>query len=154
MTTATNTDLAEALRSTLIRIARRIDRQVSIGGLTSTETSVLISIVNHGPIGLGELATRDGINPTMLSRVVGKLEVAGLVRRQASPTDRRAVDVIASRKGLKRREKLLDDRTRLLTERLAELSPESINQLAAATDALAELAAALEPRVGPASFTV
>ena len=35
---------------------------------------------------MGELAEIEGLNPTMLSRLVGKLEAAGLVQRRRAPT--------------------------------------------------------------------
>jgi DNA-binding MarR family transcriptional regulator len=134
------------LRASLIGIARRIDRQVSVAGLTSTEASILASIASRGPLGVGQLADREGINRTMLSRVIGKLEAADLVRRQPSIADRRAVEVVATRKGIKLRERLLADRSRLLAERLAELPSETVATILDAIPALDELANALEPK--------
>jgi DNA-binding MarR family transcriptional regulator len=82
----------------------------------------------------------------MVSRVIGKLEAADLVRRQASIADRRSVEVVATRKGVRLRERLLADRSRLLAERLAELPSETVAILLDATPALDALAAVLEPR--------
>ncbi|MBV9593089.1 MAG: MarR family transcriptional regulator [Actinobacteria bacterium] len=146
MSSAIDARSVEELRTNLIRIARRIDRQVSIGGLTSTDMSVLATIANRGPIGLTELAAYEGINPTMLSRVVGKLESADFVRREVSSADRRAIEVVATRKGRKRREQLLAERTQLIAERLGELPPGSVAKILDASAALGELAAALVPR--------
>jgi DNA-binding MarR family transcriptional regulator len=146
MTTTVEADTIAQLRTSLIRISRRIDRQVSAGGLTSTEVSVLGSIATRGPVGLATLATHEGINRTMLSRVIGKLEAAGLIRRQASIADRRAVEVVVTRKGARLRERLLTDRSRLLAERLAELPGETAATIIDAIPALEALAAALEPR--------
>jgi len=146
MTTTTDEDTLSQLTLSLRRISRRIDRQVSVAGLTSTEASVLASITRRGPLGLSDLAAHEGINPTMLSRVIGKLETAGLVRRQTSITDRRAIQVVATRKGVRGRERLLAERSRLLTERLAELPPEMASIILDAAPALEALAAALEPR--------
>lgn len=146
MTTTVDTVAVAHLRSSLIGIARRIDRQVSVAGLTSTEASILASIAARGPLGVGQLAAREGINRTMLSRVIGKLEAAGLVRRQPSITDRRSIEVVATRKGVRLRERLLADRSRLLAERLAELPGETVTTLLNAAPALDALAAALEPR--------
>lgn len=146
MTTTVDADTVAQLRTSLIRIARRIDRQVTIAGLTSTEASILASIAAHGPLGVGQLALREGINRTMLSRVIGKLEAADLIRRQVSIADRRAVEVVATRKGERLRERLLADRSRLLAERLAELPSETVAAILDAAPALDALAAALEPR--------
>lgn len=139
-------DIIGRLICSLRRIFRRIDRQVSVGGLTSAEMSVLASIAKRGPLGVGDLAAHEGINPTMLSRVIGKLEAAGLVRRQSSIADRRAIQVAATCKGGRIRERVLAERSRLLAERLAELPPEMTSMILNAAPALEALAAALEPR--------
>jgi DNA-binding MarR family transcriptional regulator len=39
-------------------------------GLTPTRISVLFTIARRGPIRLSELAQAEGLNPTMLSRVI------------------------------------------------------------------------------------
>ena len=108
--------------------------------------SVLATIATRGPVGVGELASYEGINRTMLSRVIGKLETAELIRRQASIADRRAVEVVVTRKGARLRERLLAARTRLLAERLAELPSETVATILDAVPALDALGAALEPR--------
>ena len=146
MTTTVDTDTLSQLSVTLRRISRRIDRQVSVGGLTSTEASVLAFIARRGPLGLGELAAHEGINPTMLSRVIGRLEGAELVRRQPSIADRRAVEVVATRKGVRMRERLLTQRSQVLAERLVELPPDMASLIVHAAPALEALAAVLQPR--------
>jgi DNA-binding MarR family transcriptional regulator len=144
--TIADVDSIAQLRSSLIRIARRIDRQVSADGLTSTEVAVLGTIATRGPLGLGELASYEGINRTMLSRVIGKLEAAELIRRQSSIADRRAAEVVVTRKGARLRERLAAARSRLLAERLAELPPATVTALFEAVPALEALAEVLEPR--------
>jgi DNA-binding MarR family transcriptional regulator len=146
MTTTVDTDTLSQLSVSLRRISRRIDRQVSVGGLTSTEVSILASIARRGPLGLGELAAHEGVNPTMLSRVIGRLEAADLVRRQSSIADRRAIEVVATRKGARMRERLLTHRSQVLAERLAELPPGMTDMILNAAPALEALAAALQPR--------
>jgi DNA-binding MarR family transcriptional regulator len=136
----------DRLRAALTRISRRIDRQVSGGGLTSTQLSVLASVLKYGPVGLSELADIEGVNPTMLSRVVAKLEDAGLIERQVDETDRRAARVQVSRAGAKLRAELLEQRSALLTERLAGLPEETVAAVLAALPALEELASELAPR--------
>src|ERR1700733_9716759 len=84
-----DTEVVEGLRLALARISRRIDRQVAGEGLTRTQLSVLAAVAVHGPLGLGELAEFEGVNPTMLSRIVARLEQDGLIRRQVDPDDRR-----------------------------------------------------------------
>ena len=141
-----DTETIDRLRGALTRISRRIDRQVSGGGLTSTQLSVLASVAIRGPIVLGELADREGINPTMLSRVVGKLEDAGLVQRDSDQEDRRVVRVAVTPAGVKLRKRLLADRSRLLAERLSGFDDETISTLVAAIPSLELLADELAPR--------
>jgi DNA-binding MarR family transcriptional regulator len=138
-------ETVDRLRSALTRISRRIDRQISTGGLTSTQLSVLASVVNRGPIGLGELADVEGINPTMLSRVVGKLEEAELIQRQIDAVDRRAVRVVATTAGTKLRKRVLAERSALLADRLARLPADTIEVVVVAIPALEALVAELAP---------
>jgi DNA-binding MarR family transcriptional regulator len=130
----------DRLRAALGRISRRIDRHVSGDGLTRTELSVLASVDIRGPIGLGELGDYEGVNPTMLSRVVGKLEGAGLIRRQADPDDRRAVRVEVTADGAALRHRLLTQRSQLLSRQLADLPDETMRSLVTAIPALEALA--------------
>ena len=68
-----------------------------------------------------ELAEIEGINPTMMSRIVGKLEEAGLLHRRADPDDRRAALVEPTTAGRDLQRRVREERTRLLSERLATL---------------------------------
>jgi DNA-binding MarR family transcriptional regulator len=146
MTITADMDTLSQLSVSLRRISRRIDRQVSVGGLTSTEASVLASLARRGPQGLSELAAHEGINPTMLSRVIRKLEAADLVRKQSSIADRRATQVVATRKGTRVRDRLLTERSRVLAEKMGELPAETVSLILAAAPALDALAAVLQPR--------
>ena len=108
-------------RIALARISRFLDRQSRGDRLTRTQTSVLASVVRLGPIRLSELADIEGVNPTMLSRIVAKLEDAGLLRRRPDPADGRAVLVEATEVGRTEQRRLRAERTELLTARLAAL---------------------------------
>jgi DNA-binding MarR family transcriptional regulator len=146
MSNPVDAEAVDRLRAALTRIARRIDRQVSGDGLTSTQLSVLASVVNRGPLGMSELAEVEGINPTMLSRIVGRLEQAGLIERQADADDRRAVRVAVTAAGVRLRKRLLDERSRLLNERLAALPADTVDAVLAALPALEALASQLAPK--------
>ena len=87
------------LRIALARIARVLDRQSRGHTLTGTQASVLATAARLGPVRITELAEIEGINPTMLSRIVGKLEDAGLLHRRADPDDRRAALVEPTDRG-------------------------------------------------------
>jgi DNA-binding MarR family transcriptional regulator len=54
---------------------------------------VLGIVAYRGSLGLAELTEIEGLNPTTLSRVVGKLDSFGLIRRLRDPEDFRAARV-------------------------------------------------------------
>src|SRR6059058_904640 len=87
------------LRQALTRLARRLRAGDSAVGLTPTQASLLATLARTGPTGLTDLARREGIHPTQLSRSVRSLESRGLVQRRVDTTDRRAASVEATPEG-------------------------------------------------------
>lgn len=154
---ATRFDGQEAgrLRGALARIARSIDRQVPREGLTRSQVWILGTVARMGPIGMGELAEIEGINPTMLSRMVGKMTDAGLLARVPDARDGRAVLVQVTAAGAALQDRLRAERSRLFAERLAELPEEFEAPLRGALPALEALGELMrgEPRREPASRT-
>src|ERR1035441_9203322 len=80
---------AARLRIAVARLSRRLRPTEAAGSLTATEVDVLVAAERRGPIRLSDLASFAGLNPTMLSRLIPKLEQAALVRRLADEGDRR-----------------------------------------------------------------
>jgi DNA-binding MarR family transcriptional regulator len=104
-------------------MARRL-RQEAGAGLSPSQTSALASIERHGPLTPSELAIRERVQRPTVTRVLGRLEDAGLIDRAADPADGRSSLVSASAEG---RELLAAARTRkdaYLARRLEALSPE------------------------------
>ncbi len=133
-------DELSRLRASLGRISRLVDRQVSGDGLTRTQLSVLGVIAREGPIGMGELAEIEGVNPTMLSRVVAKLESLDLLRRSPDPVDGRVVRVAVTRAGRTMHERLRRERAALFGDNIAGLPDGQADLLRAALPALEGLA--------------
>ncbi|ALL77099.1 MarR family transcriptional regulator [Pseudonocardia sp. EC080610-09] len=131
------------LRVVLARIGRGLDRHSRGSELTRTQVSVLGTVVVRGPIGMGELATLEGLNPTMLSRMAGKLEAAGLLARDTDPDDGRAVRVTATGTGRAEHERQRAERARLLAEHVDALPDVQADGLRAALPALEALASSL-----------
>jgi DNA-binding MarR family transcriptional regulator len=146
MTDAFDADDVARLRITLGRISRFLDRQSRGDQLTRTQASVLASVMRLGPVRLSDLADIEGVNPTMLSRIVGKLEDAGLFRRLPDPADGRAVLVEVTDAGRIEQLRLRAERSELLSARLAALPPARAAELLAALPALESLADELAPR--------
>jgi DNA-binding MarR family transcriptional regulator len=76
----------------------------------------------------------------MLSRIVGKLEDAGLLRRTPDPDDGRAARVEATAAGAAETARLRTERTELLARHLAGMAPDEANRLLVALPALESLA--------------
>jgi len=136
------------LRIALARISRLLDRQSRGRELTRTQSSVLATVGRRGPLRLSELAESEGLNPTMLSRIVAKLEQAGLLHRSPDPDDGRAARVELTPEGIELNRRQRAERTQLLTDRLAALPGSRAAELLAALPALESLADELaDPRM-------
>ncbi|MGH2902088.1 MAG: MarR family winged helix-turn-helix transcriptional regulator [Solirubrobacteraceae bacterium] len=135
-----DTDQTARLRVVIARLNRRLRPTGAGSELTPTQTSVLFTIVRLGPLGLGEVAEVESVNPTMLSRITAQLCDAGLISRQASPGDRRAALVKATPAGRKMRERIHKERTAALGALVDGLDERRREALWAALPVLEELA--------------
>jgi DNA-binding MarR family transcriptional regulator len=99
--TAATHDLADRLHSSAIHLLRRLRREDDASGLPAPQLSALSVIVFGGPITLGALADAEQVRPPTITRLVDKLEAAGLVDRVPDPGDRRISRVAATPKGVK-----------------------------------------------------
>jgi DNA-binding MarR family transcriptional regulator len=118
----------------------RLLRESATGGLTPTQLAVPGALLREGPRQLTELAAAERINPTLLSRVVGRLEDDGLVTRSAQEQDRRSYQVSITAAGRALAEGLRHERCHALAQRLARLDPVHAETLFAALPALEALA--------------
>ena len=123
------------LRIALARIARVLDRQSRGHTLTGTQASVLATVARLGPVRITELAEIEGINPTMMSRIVGKLEEAGLLRRRPIRTTGAPRASSRPPRAGELQRHVRDERTRLLAERLGALPAEHADGVLAALPA-------------------
>jgi DNA-binding MarR family transcriptional regulator len=138
------------LRVALARITRSLDRRTRGDLLTRTQFSALATIARRGPVRVSEVAELEGVNPTMLSRILGKLEDAGLVRRSPDPADGRVSHVRVTDAGAELHRRLRAERTKLLAAQLAVMPQERGAALLAALPALESLAEHLAgPRPPP-----
>jgi DNA-binding MarR family transcriptional regulator len=128
------------LRTVFGKMSRLLNREVDTSGLSRTQLSVLSSVVRLGPLGLSELAEIEGVNPTMLSRIIAKLDERGLIRRIPDEQDRRAARVEVTEHGQAVQEMIRSDRARLLARSVDSLTPEQARALRAALEALEALA--------------
>jgi DNA-binding MarR family transcriptional regulator len=127
------------LRIAVARMARRLRPTAAAGPLTTTEVDMLVAAEKHGPARMSDLASFCGVNPTMLSRMVSKLEQAGFLRRQADPTDGRVWRVEATKKAHTLLERVRSERNDALSKLLADLDEDERQAIAAATPVLEKL---------------
>ena len=107
----------------ITRTARRL-RQEAGSGLSPSLGSALASIDRHGPVTPSALAECERVRRPTITRILGRLEEAGLAERAGDPGDRRSSLVTATPAG---RELLREQRNRkdaYLARRLAALGHE------------------------------
>lgn len=137
---AADTALASELRTTVMRLARRLRSQRADTSLSLSQIAALGTLDRHGPLTPGELAAHERVQPPSMTRVVAALELAGMVTRTDHPTDRRQVLVAVSPEG---RALLRDDRRRRdawLAQRMRDLDPADLEVLRQAARVLDRLA--------------
>jgi DNA-binding MarR family transcriptional regulator len=71
-------------------LRRAFDRRAATLGVTRAQWKVLFRLSRNPGLRQIELADMLDVEPITLSRILDRLEEAGLVERQADPTDRRA----------------------------------------------------------------
>ena len=147
-------ETVERLRAALGRTSRFLRSTDAGEGLTPTELSILATITRRGSLRLTELAEFERVNPTMLSRIAGRLAEDKLISRQPDAEDRRAVRVEATSAGRALHERIRAERTAALASRLDELPDDDVAALLAALPALEALADGLRrdapgPAAGP-----
>jgi len=116
-------DLAPRLRLAVARVARRL-RQEAGTDLSPSLSAALATVNRFGPLTPTELAARERVQRPTITRVICRLEEAGLVTRAADPTDGRSALITVSPAG---RALLTEIRTRkdaFLSERLDALDPQ------------------------------
>src|SRR5438045_2344506 len=112
--------IAARLRLSATRLARQL-RQESDAGLTPSQLSALAAIERHGSLTLGALAEQERVAPPSVTKVVAKLEAAGLVVRRLDEGDRRVAWVSTTPAGTARLAKIRQRKTMWLSAQIARL---------------------------------
>ena len=131
----TSSSVAAHLRVVLARAARRL-RQEAGTDLSPSQTAALATIERRGPLTPSEVAACERIQRPTATRVIARLEEAGLVQRAADPTDGRSSLVSITADG---RTLLESGRTRkdmFLARRLDALERDEVAALERAAEIL------------------
>jgi len=135
-----DSDTVIRLRRVVLKLARQLNAASREEGLTPTQASVLGIATVRGPLSLAELTELEGINPTMLSRVIGKLDEYGLMKRLRDPDDFRAARVEVTPEGRDMYQRITAQRSAVISESVTGLPADQQAALAAALPALENLA--------------
>jgi len=142
-----SSQVTAVIKASDVMLARQLHAASADEGLTPTQASVLGITAGRGPLSLAELIEIEGLNPTMLSRVVGKLDSFGLIRRLRDPDDSRAARVEVTPEGQRTYQRISTQRAAIISEAVAGLSPDQEAALTAALPALEKLAEDLRAAV-------
>ena len=139
MTTLTDPQDIARLRVAVGRLHRRL-AQRSASELTFAQISALVMVEKYGPIRQGELAAREKVAAPSMTRTVSGLVEAGLVQKIPDPEDGRSCHIVVTEAARTLLEKVRTERSAMLAERVARLSPEQYETLVAALPVLEQLA--------------
>ncbi|MCW2967438.1 MAG: transcriptional regulator, MarR family [Solirubrobacteraceae bacterium] len=137
-TTSAAPPLAPRLRLAVTRTARRL-RQEGGGGLSPSLNAALATVARHGPLTPSELAAREAIQRPTATRLIARLEDAGLVARTDDPADRRSCLIALTDEGHTLVAELRTRKDLFLAKRLRGLSAEDRATLARAAVLLERL---------------
>jgi DNA-binding MarR family transcriptional regulator len=130
--------LAAHLRLVITRTARRLRQQAGTD-LGPSQLSALASVERRGPLTPSELARIERIQRPSATRIVARLEEAGLVERVADPTDRRSFTVGLNGDGRALMNKLRTRKNAYLARRLRGLDEADLATLDRAAGILEDL---------------
>ena len=136
MLSAMNADDAIRLRRVISKLARELNSSSTGAGLTPSQASVLGLISGHEPVSLSELGELEGLNPTMLSRVISKLHTLGMIDRIPDPADLRSASVVSTTAGKRVSREVKARRAAAVSRGLEKVAPEQADLLTRALPAL------------------
>ena len=134
-TVASPVETADRLRLAIVRTARRL-RQEAGEHVSPSSVAALATIERRGPLAPSELAELERVKRPTITRVVSRLEEAGLVERTNDPTDGRAFLVSITRHGSELLRRIRTRKTAYLARRLGKLDPDDLAALERAADVL------------------
>lgn len=131
-------ELPTRLRLAVMRLARRL-RQQAEPDLTPSMLSAMANIEYRQPVTLGQLAEAERVTPPTMSKIVGRLEDAGLVARAVDPDDKRIQRLSLSHNGVKLIARNRSRKNAYLARKLRKLEPEEAAKLEAAVEVIEKI---------------
>ena len=131
MPTAVSADptaIANRLRPALLRLNRELRREIHSLGVNGGQVTLLIQIGREPGIGVNELAARERMSAPGMSKAIGCLEAAGLLRR-TELADKRRVGLELTDEGERVLASVKRRRTAWLADRLRGLTPRELDKI-------------------------
>ena|SRR5438105_12496987 len=131
MPTAVSADptaIANRLRPALLRLNRELRREIHSLGVNGGQVTLLIQIGREPGIGVNELAARERMSAPGMSKAIGRLEAAGLLRR-TELADKRRVGLELTDEGERVLASVKRRRTAWLADRLRGLTPRELDKI-------------------------
>ncbi|WP_425454807.1 MarR family winged helix-turn-helix transcriptional regulator [Actinokineospora cianjurensis] len=132
--------LTSRLRLAVVRLNRRLRAQRTNSAVTLTQISALSCLHKCGQLTPGELAAKEGVQPPSMTRVITALEELGYATRSPHPSDGRQAIVALTDAGRAFIEADISAREAWLDKRLAELTDDERDTLAAAAEIIDRMA--------------
>jgi DNA-binding MarR family transcriptional regulator len=143
LSTSAPVDVANELRPVLLQLSRQLRKELAPLGITGGQATLLWQIKRRPGIGVGELATLEGVSQPAMSGHIDRLENAGLIIRERSSIDRRRVGLALTDEGARVLRSARRRRTAWLADGLDRLQPDGLE---AVENAIPHLARLLEGR--------
>ena len=128
------------LRLAIARLNRQMVRASSGQDLTFAQLSALARIEEFGPLRLGELATRERVAASSMTRTIAPLTTAGLIGKAPDPQDGRSFLIEITPHGARVISDIRRARSEVLTSRVDRLTQQQAEALYAALPVLETLA--------------
>jgi DNA-binding MarR family transcriptional regulator len=131
----------EALRLAIVRLERKLRKNAG-AMVTPSQLSALSVLHRLGPMRLSELAEREQISKSTVTRLADRLEEKGLAGRRPDETDARSQTISLTDTGLQLVESAAERSSDYLRQRVQELDAADVDRLVGAIGVLQRLAGA------------
>lgn len=116
--------------SKVLAVLRHTGRTSTSGDLTLAQLSILLTLLDQGPIRMTDLAARERVRTPTTTVAIRRLEKLGLVKRTRDTSDLRAVLVDITPEGHAQHREALASRQAHLAALLSKLSDDELDALA------------------------
>ncbi|MGA9919880.1 MAG: MarR family transcriptional regulator [Candidatus Dormiibacterota bacterium] len=132
-------ELATELPTVLTRLNRRLRQTSGPLGVPPGHYPVLVSLLDHSPATVTQLAAAEHIRVPSMTALLGQLESEGLIQKKVDGSDRRFVQVSLTRRGVAIARAARQLRGAWFAQRLSHLSAREVSTLQRALPALEHL---------------